>query len=289
MAAHRQALIALALLACGCASPQPAQQSSAAVPQRIISLIPAVTETLFAVGAGAQVVGIGTYDTYPPEIQSLPRVGGVIDPDTERILALKPDLVYVYSTQDTVISQLKGAGLPIELYRHGNLQQSIESIRTIGARAGRTDDANRIAAAIEKTVAEARSRSASRTKPSVLVVFGREEGTLRGIYASGGVGFVHDMLVAAGGRNVFDDVKRESVQASLESIMERAPDVVLEIRAPIAGRANRPQDLASVWAAAPALPAVRNGRVRALIDERLVVPGPRIGEGILLIENALWK
>ena len=287
MAAHRTKIAAVLLLCAGaCTPPPPAQNPS---PQRIISLIPAVTETLFAIGAGPQVAGVGTYDTYPPEVQKLPRVGGLIDPDTERILSLKPDLAFVYRSQETLITPLRAAGVPIEVYQHGGLEGAIASIRSIGSRVGHRDEAERIAAGIVKTIDEVRARTAGQAKPSVLVVFGREEGTLRGIYASGGVGFIHDMLIAAGGRNVFEDVSRESVQASLESILQRAPDIVLEIRAPIAERPRRPEDLIAAWSGAPSLPAVRNNRVRALIDERLVVPGPRIGEGVLLLESAIRK
>ena len=131
-------------------------------------------------------------------------------------------------------------------------------------------------------------RSQARAHPKVLIVFGREEGTLRGIYASGGRGFIHDMVTAAGGRNLFEDVKRESVQASLESILEREPEVIIEIRGGPRGP-HFPEQHAAAWNAASSLPAVRNKRVHVLIDERLVVPGPRVGEGILLIERALWK
>src|SRR5689334_16867949 len=71
-------------------------QAAAHSPSRIISLIPAVTEMLFAVGAGPQVVAVSSFDRYPPDIEKLPRVGALIDPDVERILSLHPDLVVVY-------------------------------------------------------------------------------------------------------------------------------------------------------------------------------------------------
>jgi iron complex transport system substrate-binding protein len=287
MAAHREALIAALLLAGACTSPPP--PAATPRPQRIISLIPAVTETLFAIGAGPQVAGVGSYDTYPPEIRNLPRVGGLIDPDTERILSLRPDLAFVYASQETLITPLRAAGVPIEIYRHGGLEGALTSIQSIGARVGHAPEAERIVADIRKTIDGVRARTLHRPKPSVLVIFGREEGTLRGIYASGGTGFIHDMVAAAGGRNVFEDVPRESVQASLESIIGRAPDIVLEIRAPVAERPMRPEDLVAPWSGAPSLPAVRHKRVHGLIDERLVVPGPRIGDAVLVLEAAIAK
>lgn len=277
------------LFLAACAAPQPPAQTSAQ-PQRIVSLIPAVTETLFAIGAGSKVVGVSTFDTWPADVQRVPRVGGLIDPDTERILSLRPDLAFLYGSQQDLIGQLARAGIPIETYRHGGLAEIVSSVRAIGKRVGHEPQGDQLANSLDRGIAGARARSAGRARPSVLIVFGREEGTLRSIYASGGTGFLHDMVEAAGGRNVFGDVKRESVQASLESILERAPDVILEIRASAAVRGPEWTDATrKAWATAASLPAVRNDRVHVLLDERLVVPGPRVVEGIDLLERALHR
>ncbi|HUF23786.1 MAG TPA: helical backbone metal receptor [Vicinamibacterales bacterium] len=276
------------VIVAACAAPQPPAPVSP--PQRIISLIPAVTETLFAVGAGSKVVGVGTFDTWPPAVANIARVGGLIDPDTERILALKPDLAFLYGSQEELIAQLTRAGIAIETYRHGGLADIVSSVRAVGARVGHQAEAERAASDIERGIAAIRARTASLPKPRTLIVFGREEGALRTIFASGGTGFIHDMVDAAGGQNVFADVGRESVQASLESILERAPEVILEIRAATAVRDPGWADAARrAWSTAASLPAVRDRRVRVLLDERLVVPGPRVVEGIELIAAALGK
>lgn len=268
-----------------CAAP-PAQP--AGPPERIVSLIPAVTETLFAIGAGPKVVGVGTFDAWPPEVATLPRVGGLIDPDTERILSLRPDLAFLYGSQEELIGQLTRAGIAVETYRHGGLGETVSSIRAIGRRVGHGAEAGRVASDIERGIAAVRARTAGRPRRSALIVFGREDGALRGIHASGGVGFLHDMLVAAGGRNVFEDVPRESVQASLESILERAPEVILEIRAGTTPRAaDWERQTRAAWRTAASLPAVRNNRIHILLDERLVRPGPRVGEGVALLERAM--
>ena len=97
-------LLALALVATLSAQPKPA---------RIVSLIPAVTEMLFAIGAGDQVVGVSTFDTYPKEATTRPRVGGLFDPNFEAILTLRPDLVVVYGSQEELIRRLGRASIPI--------------------------------------------------------------------------------------------------------------------------------------------------------------------------------
>lgn len=286
---HLLSLLYLPIAACSAQAPAPPAES-AATPQRIVSLIPAVTETLFAVGAGSKVVGVSTFDTYPPEVARIARVGGLIDPDTEHILSLKPDLVFLYGSQEELNAQLRGAGIAVETYRHGGLAGIIESTRTIAARVGRAAEGEALAAAIERDIAAIRERLAGRERPATLIVFGREEDSLRGIYASGGTGFIHDMVEAAGGRNVFADVPRESVQASLEAILTRAPEIILELRAPAATRgAEWPGRQREIWRTVPSLPAVRNGRVHVLLDERLVVPGPRVAGGIDLIARTLHR
>jgi iron complex transport system substrate-binding protein len=276
------------LLAAACSQAPVPAPAPAAAPQRIISLIPAVTETLFAVGAGDRVVGISAFDTYPPEVDSIARVGGLIDPDTERILSLRPDLVFLYGSQEELTTQMATAGIATQSYRHGGIAGIVETTRAVGARVGLAREGEALAASIERSIASVRERVAGRERPSVLIVFGREDGALRGIYASGGTGFIHDMVEAAGGRNVYADVPRESVQASLESILERAPEIILELRAPIVARGDgwTARQIA-VWNGAPSLPAVRRGRVHVLLDERLVVPGPRVAEGIELIARTI--
>ena len=96
---------------------------SAQTPKRIISLVPNVTEILFAIGAGPQVVAVSTYDIEPAEVRALPTVGALVDPDTERIIALRPDLVITYGSQVDLHTQLKRVSIPLRL-RHGGSSTS---------------------------------------------------------------------------------------------------------------------------------------------------------------------
>lgn len=249
--------------------------AGAPVPARIVSLVPAVTEMLFAIGAGEQVVGVSSFDRHPPEVRSRPRVGALIDPDLERILSLRPDMVITYGSQDDLQRQLTRASIPFYSYRHGGFDQITTALREIGPRVGKAAEAHRLAADLEHALADVRARVAGRPRPRVLLVFGREAGTLRNIYASGGDGFLHDMLVAAGGTNVFGDVRRESVQTTTELILARRPDVILEVRATaLGGELGTKPDPA--WQALSSVPAVRDRRVLVLVGDRFVVPGPRM-------------
>ena len=244
--------------------------------RRIVSLVPALTEILFAIGAGPQVVGVSSYDDFPPAVRALPRVGALLDPDVERILSLRPDLVFVYGSQSGQQSQFERAGIRTFSYRHGGVATVLETIRDAGSATGHAAEASRVVARIQSRLDAVRERVRGRPRPRVLLVFERQPGTLREIYASGGTGFLHDMLEIAGGRNVFADVAGESVQPSHETLLARAPEVILEVRASGLIESREVAGERGTWSALPALPAVRSGRVRFLSGTHLVVPGPRL-------------
>lgn len=256
-------------------------------PQRIISLIPAVTEMLFAIGAGGQVVGVSSFDTYPADVQTRPKVGGLFDPNFERILALRPDLVITYGSQDELTQRLKGANIPWFSYRHGGLGDITSTIRALGTRTGHEAEAAALASRIESELAAVKARSAGKARPRTLIVFGREEGSLRGLFVSGGVGFLHDLLELGGGENVMADVKREGLQLSSEQLLVRAPDVVIELRNGDAWPEERRARELAVWRDAR-VPASRNGRVHLLNDPSLVIPGPRVGQAARAIADVVF-
>jgi iron complex transport system substrate-binding protein len=277
----------LATLACALVSLLTIAVAAAQRPQRIISLVPALTEMLFAIGAGPQVVAVSSYDEDPPEVQSLPRVGALLDPDVERIFSLKPDLVITYGSQTDLQDQLTQARIPVFDYRHGGLAAVVETMRALGGRTGHGAEAEAAVNRIEARLAAIRARTAGMAKPRTMLVFGRERGALRNIYASGGRGFLHDMLEAAGGTNIFADIVRESVQATTELILTRAPEVILEVRsADIATPEEAAKETAS-WAPLASVPAVRQKRVIVLIGKGLTVPGPRVADVVEQMARAL--
>lgn len=274
-------LIALLVLLCGF----PAAQRP---PQRIISVIPAVTEMLFALGAGDRVVAVGSFDRFPPEVEKLPRVGALLDPDLERILSLRPDLVAVYGSQTDLLTQLERAGIPTFVYSHGGLAGVSSSILELGQRIGSVERARRLTGEIDRRIQAVRAQQPAGPPPRTLMVMGRDSMSLRGIYASGGQGFIHDMLTAAGGTNVFADLQQEAVQATTELIIARRPEVIIELRAePLPpGHEAKERD---VWKSLGSVPAVRNGRIHLVADRRTVIPGPRVAEGVEVIARVLHQ
>ena len=235
-------------------------------------------------GAGPRVIGVGNFDRYPPEALTRPKVGGLIDPDVEHIISLKPDLVVVYGTQNDLRTQLERASIPMFLYQHAGLPDITATIRDLGARIGSVRESRALADRIEAEIADVRKRVAGRPRPRTLVVFGRDAETLRGIYASGAVGFLHDMLDAAGGTNVFADVKRQSIQTTSELAVARAPDVIIEIGVDTASTSGRNL---RAWETLPSIPAVRNKRIYQLRGDGMMNPGPRISASVRRMAEVL--
>jgi iron complex transport system substrate-binding protein len=283
--------LALTIAASGGAQPAAGgsrrQPDSTKTPTRIVSLVPALTEMLFAIGAGAQVVGVSSYDKFPAEAASRPRVGALLDPNVEHILALTPDLVATYGSQVDLKQQLQRASIAVYDYRHAGLPDILTTLRDLGRVTGHVEEADAVAAGIERRLEAVRRRVSGRRPVRTLLVFGREAGGLRNVYASGGRGFLHDMLTLAGGENVLADVARESVQATTELILTRAPDVILEVReGPERSEAER-RAMAADWARLSTVPAVKSGRVLVVSGDGLVVPGPRVAAAVERFAAAL--
>lgn len=272
----RGVLVLVAALLCVISAPAAAQAPPATQPRRIVSLVPATTEMLYDIGAGNRVVGVGTYDHYPPAVEALPKLGGLLDPNIEQLLALRPDLVIVYETQTELRQRLDRARIPQWSYGIKALGDVSATMRTLGARIGMAAEGNAAADRLDARLAAVRSAVAGRRKPRTLLVFGRENGSLRGINASGGYGFLHDLLELAGGTDVLADVKQAAVAMSSEMVLARAPDAIVELHYGSQWTTAQLETERRAWSALPAVPAVRSNRVYLVAGDEFVVPGPRV-------------
>jgi iron complex transport system substrate-binding protein len=269
------------------AQPRTQPSTQPAVPRRIASLVPATTEMLFAIGAGSRVVGVGSYDRYPPDVETLPKLGGLLDPSIERLLALRPDLVIVYDSQAELRRQLDRAHLPVWVYSMRGLPEITSTMRALGGRIGMAAEANGTAADIEARLRAIQGRVAGRPRPRTLLVFGREPGSLRGINASGGYGFLHDLLELAGGVDVLGDVRQAAVAMSSETVLARAPEAIIELHYGDSIGSTQLDDERRVWDSLQAVPAVRARRVYLMTGNEFVVPGPRVVQAAERFARAL--
>jgi iron complex transport system substrate-binding protein len=256
-------------------------------PRRVVSLIPAVTEMLFAMGEGGRLVGVSSYDRFPPEVSRIRAVGGLLDPSAEAILSLKPDLVVLYATQVELKERLERAGVPFFSYEHRTLTDITSTLRAIGARIESKSRADELAIDMERAIDTTRASVAGLKRPRTMLVFGREPDSLRNIAASGGYGFLHDMLEAAGGDDIFADLRQQSVQVSTEMILARQPDVIVELRYGGSITSTDARREIRAWENLASVPAVRAHRVYVLVGDEFVVPGPRVVDAIRRLARTL--
>ncbi len=278
------AVAALASAACGQDAP-PADVRPEVDGPRVVSLVPAATEMLFAVGAGRQVAAVSSFDERPEEVRELPKVGALLDPDVERILSLRPDLVVTYHSQDALERQLAQAGIETFAFVHGGLGDMLTTLESLSAKVGHAEEGRTTANLLRARFNAVRMRVEGRPRPRALLVFGREPGALRQVWASGGVGFLHDLLELAGAENVFADVARENVQATTEQLLARAPDVIVELRRE--DDESRDAQAVEEWSALGSIPAVRDGRILRLPGDDFIVSGPRLADAAERLARAL--
>jgi ABC-type Fe3+-hydroxamate transport system substrate-binding protein len=272
---HRwAALVALVVVVSGSLT---AQQ---AIPIRLVSTSPSITETLFALGLGDRVVGVSSYCRFPPEVATLPQVGAFLSPDAEVIARLKPDLVFVHTGPNTAAAQLTALRIPTAAIDRGSLPTIFSTIRQIGSAAGVPDRADALIATINTRLDHVKTTVAARAPRTVLIIVGRQTGTLSDIVAVGHSSYLNEVAAIAGGRNALPvSVKQEYPRISIETVISLSPDVIIDIgemgESP-SDSDRRRQITESLWKRQTLVKAAREGRVFVTTDEAFTVPGPRI-------------
>ncbi|HEX3127506.1 MAG TPA: ABC transporter substrate-binding protein, partial [Thermoanaerobaculia bacterium] len=179
--AVRSSLLLLALLL-GCRGEgTPPQPKGPAVPRRIVALAPNLSETLFALGLGDRVVGVGDFSTWPPEAADKPRLGGLFDANLERIVSLKPDLAVLLPSEKDLAAKLQPLGIEVLTIPNESLADIEKSFTTVADRCGVPDAGARL-------TADWRTGLAPRPvpgKPRVVISVGRQEGRLADVLVAG--------------------------------------------------------------------------------------------------------
>jgi iron complex transport system substrate-binding protein len=252
-----------------------------ALPQaRIVSTSPSITETLYALGLGPQVVGVTTFCTYPKDALSKPKIGTFLEPDYERILQLKPTLVLVIKNPVGVTSRLRSLGLRAEEVDMDNTGSILAAIAGIGRWTGTENSARALSISLRRDLDTVRSAAAaSRHRTSVLFLVGRAPGTLQSMVGAGPGTFLDELLRLAGGVNILASSPIQYPKVSLEQILASDPDVIIDMgdyaHSTGADEKRRREEL-GLWQPYRRLKAVRTGRVHAVTNSHFVVPGPRM-------------
>ena len=286
------AITAIALLAgCGSAPPSPTSAPVITVedgvgnmvtldaePQRIVSLAPGHTETLYALGIGDRLVGVTEFCNYPPEVTDKPKVGGFSNIDLEQVVGLEPDLVLATTMHMAeVVPALQDKGITVFVADPQTVLEVLETILTIGRLTGQNEAASELVAGMQQRIDAVQEAIGDAPRPRVFWELGPE------LYTAGPGSFIDDLIVMAGGDNVAAAADSPWPQLSVETIVLQDPDVVVLADHNYGETAEMVKERPG-WGD---INAVKEGRIVELTNDDIVSrPGPRIVEGLEFLARA---
>ena len=192
--------------------------------QRFISLSPTLTEILFELGAGRDLVAVTTYCVYPEEAKAKEKIGDFVNPNFEKIVGLKPDVVFAETwSSSKIVARLRGSGLVVrEVKSPRSVEEIYQTILQVGEGLGKENRANETVASMKRRIEAIRTRADQmKPHPSIYIEIDLPSWTV------GRTSYTSEAIEICGARNIFNDVDKPALQASKETIIERNPDVIL--------------------------------------------------------------
>jgi iron complex transport system substrate-binding protein len=259
-------------------------------PHRIVSTAPSITEMLFALGVGDQIVGVTTYCTYPEAAKAKPKIGGYLNPSLEAILAQRPDLVFVLRNQSDIGRNLRQGGVNVVELDHENRSGIYESIKTIANEIGLPERGRTLIASIEKELREASYKPDSKTrKPAVLFIVGRTPGSVTDLIVVGRGSYLNELIELAGGLNVAADAVIPYPRFSFEEVIHRNADVIIDMGHNGMETSAQKRTVKQLWRQYSFLRAVQREAVFPVSADYFITPGPRIGQAVRDIRKMIWR
>lgn len=238
--------------------------------------MPSGTEIVAALGATGQLVGVDEYSKFPPETARLPKVGSFLSPNLEQIVKLRPSLVIVDDVHGRAAGALRDARIETVACAMHGLPDVKQALRTIGARIGKTAEADTLVAEID-TALDATAAKHPAKRPRVLAIIDREAGGLGNLVAAGPGSWIDELLAVVGGENVLAASGVRYPKVSLEEVLRAKPDVILDLSH---------DARVEPWQAID-VPATQLRRVVVLAEPYLVAPSPRVREALAALVQAL--
>lgn len=252
---------------------------SAQPPQRIVSTAPSITELLYALGLGDRVVGVTRFDRYPPEALKKPNVGDYTSPNLEAIASLRPDLVIIQTNPVQLAQKLQTLRLKVLEVDQENIAKLYNSFRVVGEATGASAQAARLVDSVSAQLDSIRARAARLPRTRMMFVVGRSPNRLDGLIVVGRASYLNEIIELAGGENVFRDAVAAYPEVSLEEVLARNPETIVDMgdMADTVGvTETHKRDVVALWSRLGTVAAVKQKRVHAVAADIFVVPGPRI-------------
>ncbi len=244
---------------------------------RIVSLSPNITEILFELDLGAQVVGVTRFCNFPKAAGEKDKIGGYYDVNYEAILSVHPDLVILLKHHVDAIAKLEALDINILVVDNSSIEAIYESITEIGAACGRKSEADGLLVRLRNEVNLLRKKTKSSVKKKVLIVVGHQNGldNVDGLYVSGNDGFFDLLLQWAGAENVFSHSSIKFPLVTREAIIELNPDLVIELAADPSLTDADIHNIQEGWQSLSMVTAVQEKQIYILTEDYAVIPGPR--------------
>lgn len=255
-------------------APQVEQTST----KRIISLSPSVTEVIFALGAENKLIAVSDFCDYPPQTETLPKVGGYIDPSLEKITALNPDLVILLANQQQTIKQLSQLHIPVLTVKNSTLEEIKISIQDVAASLDHVAQGRALLEKIDSTTRYIQQRVSGKNRPHVVITMGHSGNStsFKQFYIAGQHDFYNDLLHIAGGQNAYQLDKPAVPTVSVEGLMMLDPDIIIDIFPDANDHNASISQIKQQWAKLSELKAVKGNQVHIIEEDYATIPGPRI-------------
>ncbi|HTA76136.1 MAG TPA: cobalamin-binding protein [bacterium] len=249
-------------------------------PQRVISLSPNLTEMIYDMGAQDQLVGDTDYCKFPEAAQKKEKIGGWVNPNFEKIVSLKPDLVVALKFHDKAVKTLKKLKINVVVLNCDSVKDILATYTQLGKLLGHEKQAEASRKGLVKRLAAIKEKAKGKKILSVLFVVGRTPGTIDQVYGVGAKNFINELIEMAGGQNVMADAMTGYPLVSKEQLIQRNPDVIVDSVLSHEMRARKMENK-SAWDQMPVLQAVKQKHVYYFLDEDFLIPGPsmvKLGE-----------
>ena len=250
------------------------------IPRRVISLSPNLTEMIYDMGAQDQLVGDTDYCKFPTDAQKKEKIGGWVNPNFEKIVSLKPDLVIALKFHDKAVNTLRKLKIPVVVLNCDSVEDILATYTQLGKLLGHEKQADASRRDLVKRLAKIKQRAKGKKPLSILFVVGRTPGTINQVYAVGGKNFINELIGMAGGVNVMADAMTGYPLVSKEELIKRNPDVIVDSVLSHEIKARKLENQ-NAWDQMPVLKAVKQKQVYYFLDEDFLIPGPsmvKLGE-----------
>lgn len=250
-------------------------------PRRVVTLVPSITEMVFALGAGNRVVGVSLYSDYPTEAMVLPNVGSYVHLDLEKIVALEPDLCLAVKDGNPreAVERLEALEIPVYVVDPKNLREVMETMTALGRLLGEEESARNIVESMRRRIRAVEEKMAGVSKrPRVFFQIG-----VSPIVSVGRTTFAHEIITLAGGINVAEGTNPYP-RFSVEQVLGLRPDVI------VISSMNRGQiyeEVRAGWLRWRGIPAVDNSRVLLVESNLFDRPTPRLVDGLEMLAGLL--